>query len=63
MTFPGAVRVLMSAAARDVAGTSCGIRQELTEERRETVREAWIVAFRRINKRDPDHSDLWNAGL
>ena len=63
MTFLEAVPILMSAAAREVAGTGRGIRHVLTATECVIVREAWIVAFQNVYRREPDEKDLFNVGL
>lgn len=63
MTFLKAVPILMAAAAREVAGNGRGIRQARTEEECALVREAWIVAFQKVYRREPNYNDVFNSGL
>lgn len=62
MKFTEAVKILMQSAERDVGGCGRGYRST-TEEWRKRVSEAWVVCFRKIHRRDPDESDLFNAGI
>jgi hypothetical protein len=60
--FNQAINILMEASARDVIGQGCGIRS-CTDNWREKVCEAWTIAFKYINKRNPEWKDYYNAGL
>jgi len=62
MTLNEAIRVLMQAAERDVTGMGMGYRVT-TDQWRKQVSEAWVVAFRRAYKREPDDSDYWNRHM
>ncbi|MFX0200512.1 MAG: hypothetical protein ACFFCW_30710 [Candidatus Hodarchaeota archaeon] len=62
LPLKGAIAILMEAASRDVRGSGLGMRST-TEEWRRSVSEAWKVAFRYVHKRDPNDSDMFNAGM
>jgi len=62
MTFPQALRVLMQAAERDVGGCGRGFRST-SDAWRIKVSEAWVIVFRRLNKREPDDNDFFNSGM
>lgn len=52
----------MKSASRDCMGSGLGYRST-TDEWRAKVKEAWIVAYKRVYKCDPDASVLFNAGM
>ena len=62
MTLNDAIRILMQAAERDVRGSGMGYRNT-TDEWRAKVATAWVVAFRRVNGREPRDADFYNSGM
>ena len=62
MTLNEAILILMECARRDVTGSGRGYRST-TDAWREKARDAWMVAFRRVYKREPERSDLFNVNM
>ena len=60
LTLNEALKILMECASRDSTGSGQGYRST-TDEWREKVSKAWAVAFKRVNKREPESNDYFNA--
>ena len=58
-----ALAILIENAAKNVAGTSCGIRPVITEANRIIVRDAIKVFYKQAYGAYPDENVWFNLGL
>lgn len=60
MTVRQALRIALQEMGKSVRGTGCGIREELSEERRSRAIAAAKVLWPKVYGRPFDDSDLFN---
>lgn len=63
MTRTEAIRILISHAARNVSGTGCGIRPEISSKDRDLVSQAVSRVYKEAYGYDADTNVFFNLGL
>lgn len=63
MTKRKAIEILITHAARNVAGQGCGIRPSISERERDEVKQAILKMYHDAHRRYAALDDLFNLGF
>lgn len=63
MTKKEAIQILIKEAGNNMRGVGCGVRDEISNERRERAREAARVVWKTVYGYQPDDNDLRGHGF